>query len=205
MIRTVLLIICFLSCKHSFTQSEYYFTRGLAASGIHHYGREALYTDKLAYQLYTNTLKKPVEGEALGINNNKGEAVYWQLITADSANRFRGRGFGGGGGYIYFTYDPSVQGFPSCPSKKYLGIACPGCGSQRAAHHLLHGEFRQAFLFNPMLLVAIPYMILASLFEIRSIRTKYPKFRKWMFGRNAILVVLVIVIVYWITRNVFRF
>src|SRR5687768_10670216 len=108
-LRTVLLIICFLSCKHSFTQSEYYFTRGLAASGIHHYGREALYSDKLAYQLYTNTLKKPVEGEALGINNNKGEAVYWQLITADSANRFRGRGFGGGGGYIYFTYDADKE------------------------------------------------------------------------------------------------
>lgn len=104
-LRTVLFIICFLSCKHSFAQSEYYFTSGLAASGIHHYGREALYSDKLAYQLYTNTLKKPVEGEVLGINNNKGEAVKWQLITADGANRFRGRGFGGGGGYFYFTYD----------------------------------------------------------------------------------------------------
>jgi poly(3-hydroxybutyrate) depolymerase len=104
-LRTALFIICFLSFRHSFAQSEYYFTRGLAASGIHRYGREALYSDKLAYQLYTHTFKKPVEGEALGINNNRGEAVKWQAITADSANRFRGRGFGGGGGYVYFTYD----------------------------------------------------------------------------------------------------
>jgi hypothetical protein len=99
-LRTILFIICFLNFKHSFAQDEYYFRKGLAASGIHRYGREALYSDKLAYQLYTNTLKKPVEGESLGINNNKGEAVKWQLILADSANRFRGRGFGGGGGYI---------------------------------------------------------------------------------------------------------
>jgi predicted esterase len=70
-----------------------------------------LYSDKLAYQLYTNTLKKPVEGGSLGVNNNKGEDIKWQWIKADSANRFssRGFGFGGGGGYIYFTYEADKE------------------------------------------------------------------------------------------------
>lgn len=108
-LKALFFIICFLSFKHSFTQEEYYFTKGLAASGIHRYGREALYSDKLAYQLYTNTIKKPVEGESLEITNSRGEAVTWRLITADSTNRFRGRGFGGGGGYIYFTYDADKE------------------------------------------------------------------------------------------------
>lgn len=105
-LRATLFIICFLSCAYSFAQEEYYFTKGLAVSGVHRYGREALYSDKLAYQLYTNALKKPVEGEFPGINNSRGEPVKWQLISADSAKRFRGRGFGG---YIYFTYDADKE------------------------------------------------------------------------------------------------
>src|SRR4029077_6167523 len=100
-------VIFFMVCKNSFAQEEYYFTKGLVINGIHRYGREALYSDKLAYQLYTNTLKKPVEDGSLGVNNNKGEDIKWQWVKADSANRFssRGFGFGGGGGYIYFTYE----------------------------------------------------------------------------------------------------
>ena len=108
-LRLFLVVICFFIFKNSFAQEEYYFTKGLAVNGVHRYGREALYTDKLAYQLFSNTLKKPIEGGDLGINNNRGEAVKWQLITADTGNRFRGRGFGGGGGYIYFTYEADKE------------------------------------------------------------------------------------------------
>ncbi len=91
-VKAALLVISFFLFKVSFAQDTFYFKKALSANGMHRYGREALYSDKLAYQLYTNTLKKPVEGEALGFNNNRGEAVKWQLITADSSNRFRGRG-----------------------------------------------------------------------------------------------------------------
>lgn len=108
-VRATLLLICFFLFKNSFAQEEYYFTKGLAVSGVHRYGREALYSDKLAYQLFTSALKKPIEGGELGITNNRGEAVKWQLITADTGNRFRGRGFGGGGGYIYFTYEADKE------------------------------------------------------------------------------------------------
>jgi len=104
-IKAALLCVSFFLFKTSFAQDTVYFKKALSANGLHRYGREALYNDKLAYQLYTNSLKTPVEGEALGFNNARGEVVKWQLITADSTNRFRGRGFGGGGGYAYFTYD----------------------------------------------------------------------------------------------------
>jgi len=110
-LRLIVMISFFIVCKNSFAQEEYYFTNGLMVSGVHRYGREALYSDKLAYQLYTNTMKKPVEGGSLGITNNRGEEIKWQLIKADSANRFRSRGFGfgGGGGYIYFTYEAGKE------------------------------------------------------------------------------------------------
>ena len=71
-LRLIVMISFFIVCKNSFAQEEYYFTNGLTVSGIHRYGREALYSDKLAYQLYTNTMKTPVEGGSLGITNTQG-------------------------------------------------------------------------------------------------------------------------------------
>lgn len=111
-LRSAIVLISLFLSLHSFAQDEYYFTKGLSANGIHRYGREALYSDRLAYQLYTNTLKQPVDGGSLGITNNRGQEIKWQAIKADSANRFINRGFffgGGGGGYIYFTYDADKE------------------------------------------------------------------------------------------------
>ncbi|HEX2534696.1 MAG TPA: prolyl oligopeptidase family serine peptidase, partial [Chitinophagaceae bacterium] len=70
--------------------------------------REAVYTDPLAYQLYTRTLKTPAEGDAFG-SVEKGEAPVWQPVTADTARRLMARGQGRGGGfgrtgYLYLTY-----------------------------------------------------------------------------------------------------
>lgn len=103
--HSVLFVLLFI-VNQAAAQEEYYFTKGLSALGLHRYGREALYSDQLAWQLYSGMLKKPVEGGSLGITNNRGEDIKWQAIEADSAKRFRTRGgFGGGGGYMYFTYD----------------------------------------------------------------------------------------------------
>lgn len=110
--KSALLIVFLFAFTHSFAQTEYYFTKGLTVNGIHRYGREALYLDKLAYQLYTNTFKQPVEGAASGLVNMRGQEQKWQTITADTAHRFMNRGFmfgGGSGGYIYFTYESAKE------------------------------------------------------------------------------------------------
>lgn len=88
-----------------FSQKVVYLTNGLLINGVHRYGREALYSDTLAWQLNSNTLKKPVAGATLGVND-KGEALVWKEMKADSANVFKTRGFGGGG-YLYFDYNSS--------------------------------------------------------------------------------------------------
>lgn len=103
--RTFLYFICSLLVIQGFCQDVYHFTKGLTINSSSRYGREALYTDAFLYQLYTSNFKKPAEGDSLkvGIRN---QFVKWQAVTADSANRFRGRGgFGGGGGYTYLTYN----------------------------------------------------------------------------------------------------
>lgn len=106
-------------------EQEIYFTKGLIANLPSRYGREAVYSDELAYRLYTGTLPTPVAGDTIG-RNERGQAMVWQPIEADSTYRLRPRGgFGGrggapagpgvtpgavrgglgaGGSYIYLTY-----------------------------------------------------------------------------------------------------
>lgn len=36
-----------------------------------------------------------------------------------------------------------------CLNKELLGVACPGCGLQRSALLLIHGEFWEAFVMYP--------------------------------------------------------
>lgn len=42
---------------------------------------------------------------------------------------------------------------PQCPTARYLGLLCPGCGSTRATHWLLRAEPGAAFRHNPLLVV----------------------------------------------------
>ncbi|WP_420146773.1 prolyl oligopeptidase family serine peptidase [Spirosoma sp.] len=81
-------------------QSVYPFTQGLAIGPCHHYGREALYTDQLAYLLYQNKLQTPTESNALSADSPQD--VKWQAVSADKDHKFRGRSFNNG--YLYLTY-----------------------------------------------------------------------------------------------------
>ena len=58
---------------------------------------------------------------------------------------------------IYSTFDPSAsRWFPRCPFLMLTGLKCPGCGTQRAIHALLHGDVLSALRFNALLPVIIP-------------------------------------------------
>ena len=50
--------------------------------------------------------------------------------------------------------DPRTHGLGVlCPSRRFLGIYCPGCGTTRATYDLLHGELARAFRSNPLFVV----------------------------------------------------
>lgn len=83
-------------------QKVYVFDKALFAEAGARYGREALYTDSLAWEMYNGILKTPAEGVA-----------GWQTLTADSLGRFirrrQGRGFGFSAGYLYLTYNSTKE------------------------------------------------------------------------------------------------
>lgn len=45
-----------------------------------------------------------------------------------------------------------------CPFYELLHWNCPGCGATRMAVALLHGEFYQAFRYNPFIFVTFPVL-----------------------------------------------
>ncbi|HEY8399410.1 MAG TPA: alpha/beta hydrolase-fold protein, partial [Flavihumibacter sp.] len=111
-------------------RSTHQFTSGLTAAFPSRYGREAVYSDELAYLYFTKQLSTPKAGAQAGTNAN-GQPIVWEALDLDSTGRLRpkmGRGLGGapagpgvragatrgglswGNRYIYLSYQsPRAQ------------------------------------------------------------------------------------------------
>lgn len=59
---------------------------------------------------------------------------------------------------LLFAFDPARHVlFPKCLFYVTTGLFCPGCGSQRALHALLHGHVGEAVGHNALVVLALPY------------------------------------------------
>lgn len=108
---------------------------------------------------------------------------------------------------IYYNFDPNSEGslFPRCPFLLITGYKCPGCGSQRAIHSLLHLDIGKAFAFNPILVISIPYLIIISIINWKIKTSKNEKLwrlHNFLMGKNTIIIIAVIFISFWIIRNI---
>lgn len=56
--------------------------------------------------------------------------------------------------YLYF-HNPHDYPLP-CIFYVLTGLYCPGCGSGRASYSILHGQFLDAFCYNPLMTVLLP-------------------------------------------------
>lgn len=110
----------------------------------------------------------------------------------------------GGAASLYYFFDPAAHTwFPKCPVKALTGLDCPGCGSQRAIHALLHGRISEAFHFNALILPFIPYVGLGLGYRlIKEPNAMQLKLRKILYGEYAIWVVGIVTFLYFILRNV---
>lgn len=62
--------------------------------------------------------------------------------------------------YLLWRVDSAAHpgSLPPCPVLALTGLFCPGCGSTRAMHALLHGDVARAWAMNPLMLVSIPLL-----------------------------------------------
>lgn len=106
-------------------------------------------------------------------------------------------------GLIYFFFNPADNNlFPKCPFYWLTGLKCPGCGSQRAIHSLLHLDLEAAFKYNALLIFSLPIIIVLGYAEIE--RTKYPNWYLKIHNVKFIWSYFVVTICWWICRNIFN-
>lgn len=101
---------------------------------------------------------------------------------------------------IYGILDPEYFPFPKCPFRSITGLLCPGCGSQRAVHQILHGHLMKAVQLNVLLIPGLIYAIAGyglAFFQ----PTAWPSIRQKWYGINAAWISLAIILVFWIVRN----
>jgi hypothetical protein len=104
---------------------------------------------------------------------------------------------------VYFSYNPEkMDFFPPCLFYKLTGLKCPGCGTQRAVHSLLHLEMKQAFSYNPALFFAVPLAGLLIYIEYFGGKTRFPKLHWFLSGKKFITGIFIAIILYWIGRNI---
>ena len=102
---------------------------------------------------------------------------------------------------LLFAFNPAeVKFFPPCPLNKLTGLHCPGCGTTRALHHLLHGRIALAFDLNPLLIASLPLVLYVAALDVyRFVRppANPPRpIRHWVLWT-----VTIVVIAYGVARN----
>ena len=105
-------------------------------------------------------------------------------------------------GSVYlFLFEPGRTGFfPVCMFRLVTGLTCPGCGTTRALHQILHGHFLEAFMLNPLLLLAIPFLLFAFVRYSLMVLRGGPA-RKNALPAQYIYALFFIVVGFWIFRN----
>ena len=108
---------------------------------------------------------------------------------------------------LYRTYNPNGNVyFPKFPFRELTGLKCPGCGSQRAVHYLLNFDIFNAIKENVILVLSIPYILTGLVFDsLKNPNENILNWRKILFGRKAIFVILTIIITFWILRNIITY
>ncbi len=102
---------------------------------------------------------------------------------------------------VLATIDPNEPGhYPMCPLLATTGLYCPGCGSLRAVHDLLHGDLHGALARNPLTVLAVPVLLIAWLgWARRSTGRRAP--HPTSLPPAAVWGVLVVVVGFWVLRN----
>ncbi|HEY2170075.1 MAG TPA: DUF2752 domain-containing protein [Candidatus Angelobacter sp.] len=106
-----------------------------------------------------------------------------------------------GGLAIVYRFPPSEYSFyPRCPIYLTTHWLCPGCGSTRALHALLHFDVQTALHYNALFTLLFPVACLW--FGFICYRTmRYDQFPNLVFPRSLAVCLTVTVVLFTVARN----
>lgn len=103
---------------------------------------------------------------------------------------------------LYFFWNPSDTNlFPKCPVYSVTGIYCPGCGSQRAVHQIINGNIIEGIRHNYLIALLLVVMLYeAFVYIMNNLLNK--GIANYLHKSKVTLGVLMIVILFWVLRNI---
>ncbi len=91
--------------------------------------------------------------------------------------------------------------FLFCPIRKIIGLYCPGCGVTRMLLSILKGQFYQAFRYNPLLFLSLPFLILYYIDYLYCL-SKEKKSKIHMLEPRIWYFLIAIFLLYGVLRNI---
>ena len=106
-----------------------------------------------------------------------------------------------GGLAVIYSFPPTEYSFyPRCPIYLTTHWLCPGCGSTRALHSLLHFDIQSALHYNALFTLLFPFACLwLGFICYRTMR--YDQFPKLAFPRSVAACLIVTVLLFTVARN----
>jgi Protein of unknown function (DUF2752) len=108
------------------------------------------------------------------------------------------------GAALVTVVDPEQPGYyPVCPTFALTGLYCPGCGGLRAARALTHGDLAVALHRNPVVVLALPFVVWGYLAWLR--RRAFGRPARWLPSPALTWGVLALLAVFTVVRNLAGF
>lgn len=101
---------------------------------------------------------------------------------------------------FFLVVDPNQPGhLPGCPFRALTGWDCPGCGSMRALHSLVHADVAAALDHNLLTTLAVPVLLLGWLAWLR--RSVVGRAATFVLDGRVVQAVAVLFVVFAVVRN----
>ena len=105
-----------------------------------------------------------------------------------------------GASYLYF-HDPYQYPLP-CMFYFLTGLYCPGCGAGRACRALLQFRFAEAFCYNPVFVILLPFIGVYFVARMADWVITGGNHIDKKISVRLLVVVLILVVLYGVLRNI---
>lgn len=101
----------------------------------------------------------------------------------------------------YFVAPGKSPWIAPCPFHWLTGLHCPGCGTLRGLHQLLHGNLAGAWGYNPLMVLYLP-VVGYAVASVGVFAASGRKLAEPRVSPRAAWAALVIILAYGVLRNV---
>lgn len=103
---------------------------------------------------------------------------------------------------LMYVYLNKKIGFEiPCIFHKFTGLYCPGCGITRMLISIFNLDFYQAFRYNPLVFIYLPFLIIYFVYKIVIYINDKKDTLMLKIPKSVTLILLIITVMYGILRN----